>query len=51
MDLDAAFKKDLEGFWVIRFIGNDTPLVMDAKLAAERQMFILEKYQVSINNQ
>ena len=50
-DLDAAFKKDVEGFWVIRFIGNDTPLVMDAKLAAERQKFILEKYQVSINNQ
>ena len=50
-NLEAAFQKDLESFWIIRFIGNDTPLVIDAKLAAERQELILKKYQVSLNNE
>ncbi len=45
-DLDAAFKKDIEGYWVIRFLGNSTPLVMDAEQARQRNARIRQKYQV-----
>ncbi len=44
-DLDEAFKTDADGFWVVKFIGNDAPLVMDAKKARDRQELIIEKYQ------
>jgi hypothetical protein len=45
-DLEAAFETDVDGFWVIRFIGNDAPLVMDAAAATARHPQIMEKYQV-----
>ncbi|MBL7214503.1 MAG: trypsin-like peptidase domain-containing protein [Phycisphaerae bacterium] len=48
-DLKEAFEKDMEGFWVVRFIGNSTPLVMDADQARQRQALIRDKYQVPTN--
>ena len=44
-DLDAAFEKDIDGYWVVQFIGNDAPLVMDAQKARDRNEIIIEKYQ------
>ncbi len=44
-DLDTAFETDIDGFWVVRFIGNDAPLVMDAQKARDRNDLIIEKYQ------
>lgn len=48
-DLDTAFKTSLDGYWVVRFIGNPSPLVMDAEMAAQRQLLIRTKYQVPEN--
>ncbi len=48
-DLDEAFKKDQDGYWIIQFIGNSSPLVMEAKKAAERSPLIRNKYQVPAN--
>lgn len=44
-DLDTAFKKDIDGYWIVKFIGNDAPLVMDAQKARTRNDLIIEKYQ------
>ena len=48
-DLDTAFKTDIDGFWVVRFLGNDAPLVMNAQTARDRQQLIRDKYQVELN--
>jgi len=48
-DLDNAFQKDIDGYWIIHFLDNRTPLVMDAGLARQRQELILQKYQVPAN--
>jgi hypothetical protein len=45
-DLDKAFQTDLNGYWVVTFWGNDTPMVIDAELARQRQAYILKNYQV-----
>ncbi len=45
-DLDAGLTRDEDGFLVIRFLGNQTPLILDAAKAAESHPQILEKYSV-----
>ena len=49
-DLDAAFQKDLDGFWVVRFLDNSSPLVMDAEQARKREALIRKKYEVPARN-
>ncbi|MHC4926696.1 MAG: S1C family serine protease [Planctomycetota bacterium] len=44
-DLDDAFEKDVDGYLIVQFIGNDAPLIMDAEKARARQESIIEKYQ------
>jgi S1-C subfamily serine protease len=50
-DLDRAFQKDENGFWVVKFIENDTPMVIDASKARMNQGLILQKYQVPTETQ
>lgn len=45
-DLDKAFAKDINGFWVLKFLGNPTPMVLDASKARQKHLEILEKYDV-----
>ena len=45
-DLDDAFKMDIDGYWIIKFMGNDSPMVIDAEQARNRHGAILNKYQV-----
>ncbi|MBC8378111.1 MAG: trypsin-like peptidase domain-containing protein [Planctomycetes bacterium] len=48
-DLDEAFKTSHDGYWVVHFIGNSSPLVMDAEQAVEHSPLINNKYQVPAN--
>lgn len=45
-DLPAAFDKDIDGYWIVRFMNNDSPMILDAQAARRRQADILLKYQV-----
>ena len=45
-DLPQALQSDIDGFCIIRFMGNPRPLVLDAGKAAQSQDRILEKYHV-----
>ncbi len=45
-DLEQAFQKENNGYWFVNFMGNDTPLIMDAAQAAKRHEMILEKYGI-----
>jgi S1-C subfamily serine protease len=45
-DLDTAFQADEEGFWIIKLIGRETPIVIDANKARQQQDAILQKYQI-----
>lgn len=45
-DLDEAFKKDRDGFWIIKFLNNDCPMVINAQQAKLREKVIFEKYQI-----
>ena len=45
-DLDTAFQKDLDGYWVVTFWGNEAPMIIDAEEARQRHGIILNKYQV-----
>ena len=47
-DLPAAFEKDIDGSWIITFMNNDSPLILDANIARQRQADILSKYQVPV---
>jgi len=50
-DLDEAFQKDENGFWVVKFIENDTPMVIDASTARKNHGLILQKYQIPTETQ
>lgn len=50
-DLDRAFEKDANGFWVVKFIENDTPMVIDAAKARLNQEPIMQKYQIPLESQ
>jgi S1-C subfamily serine protease len=45
-DLDNAFGQDMNGFWVVQFINNDSPMIVNAQEAKARQSIILEQYQI-----
>ncbi len=45
-DLDEAFGKDVDGFWIIKFLGNDTPMILDAQQARLRHPEILKTHEV-----
>ena len=45
-DLPSAFEKDIDGYWVVSFMNNDSPMILDAAAARLRQADILSKYQV-----
>jgi S1-C subfamily serine protease len=45
-DLDKYFAMDLDGYWIIKFLQNDAPLVIDSENAKARNSIILEQYQV-----
>ncbi len=45
-DIYQAFEKTDEGFYEIKFMGMDRPLIIDAKAAQARQQIILEKYDI-----
>ena len=45
-DLPEALQTDVDGFCIIRFMGNPRPLVLDAGKASQSQDRILEKYHV-----
>ncbi|MHC5082805.1 MAG: S1C family serine protease [Planctomycetota bacterium] len=48
-DLDDALQTDIDGYWIIKFIGNESPMIIDAALARDRHGSILQKYQVPSN--
>jgi len=45
-DLPAAFEKDQDGYCIVKFMNNDSPMIIDAAAARSRQADILNKYQV-----
>ncbi|MCI0498662.1 MAG: serine protease [Planctomycetales bacterium] len=45
-DLDKAFQEDKNGFWVVKFLNNDSSMVVNAEQAKLRQPAILEQYQI-----
>jgi S1-C subfamily serine protease len=45
-DIDTAVSTDENGFWIVKFIGNETPMVIDAHKARRQQEAILKKYQI-----
>jgi S1-C subfamily serine protease len=45
-DIDTALQTDEEGFWIVKFIGNKAPMVIDANKARSQQDAIMQKYQV-----
>lgn len=45
-DVWKAFDKPPEGYYVIRFMGTDRPLILDAKEAHAHQAKILTKYDI-----
>jgi S1-C subfamily serine protease len=45
-DIDTAVQTDVDGFWIVEFIGNQSPMVIDASKARNQQDAILQKYQV-----
>lgn len=46
-DLDRAFADDVEGFWVVKFLFNDNPMIIDAVQARQKHKVILEKYDIA----
>lgn len=45
-DIDVALETDEDGFWIFKFIGSETPAVIDAHKARSRQNAIMQKYQI-----
>lgn len=45
-DLQSAFAQSDDGFCTIRFMGTNTPLILDNEKAKQRHKMILEKYDV-----
>jgi S1-C subfamily serine protease len=48
-DLDKAFAFDVNGFWILTFLGNPTPMIIDASSAQAKHVEILEKYNVPVS--
>jgi len=45
-DVERALNQPLQGYHVMKFIGADIPLILDAKIANERHPIILKQYQI-----
>ena len=45
-DLKDAFATSTDGFCTIRFMGTNTPLILDNEMAKQRHEMILKKYDV-----
>ena len=45
-DIDTAVQTDVDGFWIVEFIGYQSPMVIDANKARNQQDAILQKYQL-----
>ncbi len=45
-DIDTALQTDENGFWILKFIGNEAPMVIDANKARSQQDAIMQKYQI-----
>ena len=45
-DIPSALQQSTNGFHVLRFEGNDNPLILDARLAAEANDDILSRYNI-----
>ena len=45
-DLQAAFDTDTDGYWIVRFMNNDSPMILDADAARRRHEAILRRYNV-----
>ena len=45
-DIDTAVQADEEGFWVVKFIGSESPMVIDANQARNQHGAIMQKYQI-----
>ncbi|NLK42694.1 MAG: serine protease [Planctomycetes bacterium] len=45
-DLRLAFEKDIDGYWIVCFMNNDSPMIIDAQTARQRHAEILERYNV-----
>jgi S1-C subfamily serine protease len=45
-DIPPALQQSTNGFHVLRFEGNDNPLILDARLAAEAGADILKRYNI-----
>ncbi|MCE5186911.1 MAG: trypsin-like peptidase domain-containing protein [Planctomycetaceae bacterium] len=50
-DLDKAFEKDVEGFWVVKFLFNESPMIVDAVKARQQQKAIIAKYNVNASDE
>jgi S1-C subfamily serine protease len=45
-DVYDAFKQPIDGFHILKFIGNDRPLIIDAQKTRLRNQIILDKYHI-----
>ena len=45
-DLKTEFEDDINGYWIIRFMRNTSPMILDAGLARSRHQDILRRYNV-----
>ena len=45
-DIDTAVESDEAGFWIVKLIGSETPMIIDAEKARSRQNSIIQKYQI-----
>ena len=45
-DIDTAVETDEDGFWIVKFIGSEAPMVIDASKAKSQQNAIMQKYQI-----
>jgi S1-C subfamily serine protease len=45
-DIDTALETDESGFWILKFMGIEAPMVIDADKARKQHDAIMQKYQV-----
>ncbi|HRS71102.1 MAG TPA: trypsin-like peptidase domain-containing protein [Anaerohalosphaeraceae bacterium] len=45
-DLDKAFNQTSDGFWIVKFLNNNCPMVINSQQAKQREKLIFEKYQI-----
>ncbi len=45
-DLQQAFETDIDGYWIVRFMNNDSPMIIDAQKARRGHDDLLRHYHV-----